>query len=122
MPFDPASIEAVRRLELDLDLSTAKVRRQTKDAVRKFAFQIQRSAKLRAPVDTGALRNSINTTVTEHVGGGASAEVGPEVDYAPFLEFGTVRMEPRPFLGPAFDRFEPDFLRALADIETGLER
>lgn len=30
-------------------------------------------------------------------------EVGTDVPYAKYLEFGTLRMDPHPFMGPAFD-------------------
>jgi HK97 gp10 family phage protein len=122
MVFDPASIEAVRSLERELDLSTRDARSKAYDAVRTFAFKIERSAKQRAPVDTGALRNSINTTVSSMASGSASAEVGPEVRYGGWVELGTHRTAPQPYLGPAFDRHEPAFVKALESISPLTDR
>ena len=34
---------------------------------------------------------------------GATLKVGPNALYAPFLELGTSRMEPYPFVGPTFN-------------------
>lgn len=51
-------------------------------------------------VDTGNLRNSIRFGLT----GEASGEVAVGAEYAEFLEFGTSRMAPRPFMTPAVDR------------------
>lgn len=44
-------------------------------------------------VDTGTLRNSIS-----HADDGTYAYIGTNVEYAPYVEMGTSRMEERPFL------------------------
>lgn len=44
-------------------------------------------------VDTGNLRNSIS-----HANDGTYAYIGTNVEYAPYVEMGTSRMEERPFL------------------------
>lgn len=62
------------------------------------ALEIEREAKLRAPVDTGMLRGSITST-----GGGSEYEIGTNVEYAPFIEYGTSKMSAQPFLSPAFE-------------------
>jgi HK97 gp10 family phage protein len=46
------------------------------------------------------LRKSINHRVRK-TSGGYIGEVGTNVEYAAFQEFGTSRMEPQPFLTPA---------------------
>lgn len=53
-------------------------------------------AKLKTPVDTGRLRNSISHAVS-----GDSAYIGTNVEYAPYVEMGTVKMSPRPYIKPA---------------------
>lgn len=117
--IDPDSIAEVRALARVLDMTDTRVRRGAKDAVRKAAFAVERGAKLRAPVDTGTLRSSINTTLFGS-GLGADdtigAEVGPEASYGVHVEYGTWKMEPQPFLGPAFDEVEPSFAAALEDL------
>lgn len=112
-------VEELRSLAKALDFSQAKTRDKAKDVVRKSAFAVERGAKVRAPVDTGNLRNSINTTLfgtgltgTSPIG----AEIGPEVRYGEFVERGTWKMAPQPFLGPAFDEVEPSFVAALDDL------
>jgi HK97 gp10 family phage protein len=62
------------------------------------------SAPGEAPaVDTGRLRASISHRV-ETDSGESAAYVGTNVEYAPWLEFGTSRMRARPFMVPAMNR------------------
>lgn len=53
-------------------------------------------AKQKCPVDTGRLRNSIT-----HVTDESAAYIGTNVEYAPYVELGTSRQKPQPFLRPA---------------------
>lgn len=52
----------------------------------KGALDIESGAKQRAPVDTGRLRSSIQSKIDHK---DISAEVTANVDYAPYVEFGT---------------------------------
>lgn len=54
-------------------------------------------------VDTGNLVNSIMSELVSSSDTDALANVGTGVEYAEFLEFGTSRMEARPFMRPAYD-------------------
>lgn len=80
-------------------------------AVSKAAFDIEGRAKATVPVDTGNLKNSIRTEMAE-----LSAVVGTHVEYAPYVEFGTVRMGARPYLVPAAEAVRPSFLQAMEEI------
>ena len=81
--------------------------------VRKVAFDTEADAKALAPVDTGNLRNSITTAVT---GNGLTAAVVATASYAPFVELGTSRQAPQPFMGPATDQNTPKFHEAMAQL------
>lgn len=70
-----------------------------KDLVKR-ALRVERRAKQLAPVDTGRLRSSIEHDVGRD-SRGLVARIGTDVTYAIYLEFGTRRMTPRPFLRPA---------------------
>ena len=62
------------------------------------------SAPGEAPaIDTGNLVNSINTTLDNSDKKKVFAIVYTGVEYAPWLEFGTGRISPRPFFRPAVD-------------------
>lgn len=68
-----------------------------------IARRIVETAKTIVPVDTGALRDSI-----EEVEG----NVRSESPYAYFVEFGTVHMDAQPFLRPAVDQHYPEIVAA----------
>lgn len=83
-----------------IDFSAAGVRAvaAASSAIRETAFAIEAKSKMICPVDTGNLRGSISTT-TGHL----SAEIGPTAEYGHFVEYGTSRMRPQPYMGPAAD-------------------
>lgn len=56
-------------------------------------------AKLECPVDTGRLRNSISHGQADE----NTMAVGTNVEYAAYVELGTSRMAPRPYLAPAIE-------------------
>lgn len=55
-------------------------------------------AKRACPVDTGRLRNSITHIVDE---GTRHVVIGTNVEYAAYVELGTTRQKPQPYLKPA---------------------
>lgn len=65
-------------------------------ALEAIGLQAEGYAKRLCPVDTGNLRNSIS-----HANDKDSAYIGSNVEYAPYVELGTKRMKPRPYLKPA---------------------
>lgn len=98
-------IKGVKETLGRIDLTNAKLRKAVKEQVGKSALNIQLGAKQRCPVRTGALRNSI----TVDFYGIMSAQIGPHMPYAPYVEFGTRKMAAQPFLFPAFEEEKPKF-------------
>ena len=64
-------------------------------------------------VDTGRLRGSIS-----HAVDGNTVYIGTNVEYAPYVELGTSRMAPRPFLRNAIDNNMDDYQQI---VEEGLK-
>jgi HK97 gp10 family phage protein len=129
--------EAIRNIQ---DWELEKIR-QSRLQIERSAINIERDAKNAAPVDMGVLRSSIQKSLTATDSGRIlSAEVGTNVEYAPFVEFGTgsgvsvpagqeefamqfkgktgrKRNYPaRPFLFPAWEKERPKFVNAMEDI------
>jgi HK97 gp10 family phage protein len=67
-------------------------------------------------VDTGRLRASITHRLE---GGGYDSKtrgyVGTNVEYGPYLEFGTSRMAARPWLTPALEKHKEEIKRLIKD-------
>lgn len=59
-----------------------------KGAVQKCCALVERTAKQKAPKDTGALRNAIQSRVEES-GGDIVGVVFNPLEYAPYVEYGT---------------------------------
>lgn len=101
------------KLSADLGKASYEVTRKAQKVVAKTAYDIEATAKSLAKVDTGTMRDSIGTTIS---GGGLTAEVSPTVNYAIYNEFGTRRMAPRPFMGPALERHSGPFVQAIESL------
>lgn len=105
--IDVSQLAALAR---DLRAAPRRVERHLEQAVAKTGRDIASDAQAGAPVDTGALRNSISADV-----GGMEAVIGPTVHYGGYVELGTYKMRAQPYLFPAADRHERPFAEACAD-------
>ena len=81
-----------------------------RDGLEAGARVVEAYAKIAAPVDTGALRNSIQVHEVTPI----QAIIGPsDIDYAEFVEFGTSRMAAQPYMRPALDQNEREIVNAV---------
>lgn len=64
------------------------IKESTRKGLERGAKRIQKNAKYLAPVKEGTLRNSIKTK-SQTTQEGAEAQVYTNLEYAPYLEFGT---------------------------------
>lgn len=60
--------------------------------------QAEGYAKLMCPTDTGRLKNSITNQIDLQEN---AVYIGTNVEYAPYVELGTSRQDPHPYLKPA---------------------
>ncbi len=126
-------------LHNNLGRVTGSVKERAAQVVRKTALDVEADAKLRAAVDTGAMRASIYTVAEGHGGAGQAGEdasaadpkaelfepVEPDaahallalvvvgVRYGLWVERGTARQAPQPFLQPAAAAHAEDYEAAM---------
>lgn len=106
--MDDSQLRAFTR---DLGQVGPRVVKQAGLAVRLATQGTERDAKILAPVDTGNLRSSIGSDID-----GLTGSVGPTAEYAEYVEEGTSRQAPQPYMGPATDRNAALFEQAIAKI------
>jgi|SRR5690606_5872219 len=111
------------RISADASRAISQIRRyqisriqEVKDAVNQTGLAVTRKAKQRAPVDTGRLRASIQIQIYPN---GLTADVGTNVEYAPYVEFGTSKMRAQPFLFPSWFEERPAFEARIRSILRG---
>ena len=108
-------VTGLRELQVNLRAAGPRVGLRAAAVIRKTAADIERDAKINAPVDTGFLMNSITTTIEgDGRSGSMRAEIGPTAYYGVFVELGTSRNGAQPFLFPAVDKHESRFYEAMA--------
>lgn len=83
-----SSVEDLDKLLATLSGLGGNVKESAKKGLERGAKKIQKNAKYLAPVDTGHLRNSIKTK-SQTTQEGVEAQVYTNVEYAPYVEFGT---------------------------------
>lgn len=76
---------------------------KTAKATMQAGLKTEYFVKQNTPVKTGNLKSNINTQMISQQKDKVEAFVGTNVSYAPFVEFGTKRMEPRAMFRKAID-------------------
>lgn len=90
-----------RAFQRGLRQALAGMRLRTERDLVVLGLKVQNRARQLAPVDTGRLRSSIQSTGLQRDARGAYVDVGTNVFYAGFVEFGTRRQGAQPYLRPA---------------------
>jgi HK97 gp10 family phage protein len=91
------------RVRLDtrkLDGIAAGLEKNKDKALKTLAAEVKKEAKARAPVKSGALRDSIHYKKIES----GLYSVQDEVEYGQFVELGTHKMAAQPFMAPAVEQ------------------
>lgn len=82
------------------------MRASVERALEAVGLQAEGYAKMKCPVDTGNLRNSITHTTDE---GELTAYIGTDVEYAAYVEYGTSRTKAQPYLEPAIKEHKDEY-------------
>ena len=75
--------------------------------------KMQKNADFTKGYQTGTTKRSIGLDITD---GGMAAEVEPETEYSPYLEYGTRFMEAQPFVRPALEEQAKQFKRDMQKL------
>lgn len=113
---DKVQIKNADELARKLKSYSIKAKTEVEKAVKKGCMVIEGEAKSNAAVDTGYMRASITHQVVKNQGV-TEGLVGTNTHYAPFIEYGTRKMEAQPFLRPAYDKHIPKIRK---DIKEAL--
>lgn len=76
---------------------------KTSKATMQAGLKTEYFVKKNTPVLTGNLKSNINTQLVSQSSDKTEAFVGTNVSYAPFVEFGTRKMEPRAMFRKTID-------------------
>jgi HK97 gp10 family phage protein len=112
------TIEGDRRLAAKFQGLSEEVRKKVIQATKKNTYLMEREAKIAAPYLTGHLKRSLRSSFHD---AGMTGQVATNVEYAPYLEFGTRYMHPRPYLVPAFTIARAAYLHDLRSILRELD-
>lgn len=97
-----------------LDGIVSALPKRTNEILRRGAFAVEADAKGMAPVDTGALRNSIHTEEQSPF----MYFVMDGVHYGVYQEFGTYKMRAQPFMTPAVEKNREAILSSFRGLFT----
>ncbi len=107
-------VEGLDKFNILLNNLGSEVKANLQPKMREIVEAIKEDAKGRCPVDTGALQKSIRIQTSAKPAGNihsigvsaggyvANPKTGKKVDYAGYVEYGTSRQIPQPFLRPAY--------------------
>ena len=91
----------------------ADVRKAVRHNGSELQKKMQQKADFAKGYQTGTTKRSIKLEMQD---GGYSASVGPETEYAPYLEYGTRFMQAQPFVKPALDEQKSQFFSDLEKL------
>lgn len=108
-------ITGLNELVTELAAEATQAVARARGVVQASAARVKATAKQLVPVDSGELRDSITYETRLHQGG-AEGEIGPTARHGVFVEWGTSKMAPQAFMGPALDRHGADFEKGMAGV------
>ena len=109
--------QAIKGMVLDttvLDRITAELKPRAARIVKNYGNMITSSAIKNAPVDTGALMNSLSSE--SKMTGDLTFTVSDGVEYGVFQELGTSKMAAQPFMTPAIEAWRDKFFAAFSEL------
>lgn len=103
------------RLTMAIRGASQKAMEQSSQVIRNNTERLKASAKEKAPVDTGFLKNHITSSYPNSLEG----HVKSEAAYSGYQEYGTRFQTGTPHIRPALREIEPQFKKDMADVLKG---
>lgn len=107
MPADVAQLEL---LASELKAAGSRIRKEEKSVVADMTEQVAQAARGNAAVLSGEMRDSVTPTVR-----GLRGRIDALSRHSVFNEFGTSKMDPQPFMMPALEANQGQFLSESED-------
>lgn len=104
------------RLTIAIRGASQKAMEQSSQAIRNNTERLKASAKAKAPVDTGFLKNHITSSYPDSLEG----HVKSEAAYSGYQEYGTRFQTGTPHIRPALQEIEPQFKKDMNDVLKGV--
>ena len=98
-------LEALEK-KLKANMTLDDVKRVVRHHGAELQQRMQEKADFKKGYQTGTTKRSIGLEIKDS---GMAAEVAPETEYSPYLEYGTRFMEAQPFVSPALEEQSPKF-------------
>ncbi len=109
-----AVVEGQKELAAKLKKISQTATNEIEQALVNSALFVERDAKIKAPIDTGRLKSSLSHKTENFGTDNPVVTVGTNVEYAPYVEFGTSRQSAKPYLYPALIENKAKILKEIA--------
>ncbi len=109
-----ANIEGEEKVIARLKVISVTAKNDIEQALINSALIVERDAKIKVPVDTGRLRSSLSHETENFGTDNPTVTVGTNVEYGPYVEFGTSRQSAKPYLYPALIENKAKILKEIA--------
>ena len=104
------------RLTMAIRGASQKAMEQSSQVIRNNTERLKASAKAKAPVDTGFLKNHITSSYPNRLEG----RVKSEAAYSGYQEYGTRFQTGTPHIRPALQEIEPQFKQDMNNVFKGV--
>ena len=104
------------RLTMAIRGASPKAMEQSSQVIRNNTERLKASAKAKAPVDTGFLKNHITSSYPNRLEG----HVKSEAAYSCYQEYGTRFQTGTPHIRPALQEIEPQFKQDMNNVLKGV--
>lgn len=113
-------LTGINEVVAEMQTESLEAPHRARTIIQTYSARIRGTARAFAPRDEGTMARSISYS-SKLVPGGAVGEIGPTArrdgfPYPAAVEWGTSKMAPQAFMGPALDRHSAEFAKEIAQV------